>query len=135
MAMTPTLAQIGGKPVFQHPRPTEIPPSHNAQDERRRGAPSAACCMRALRTDLVIDRLVILRPVPLDFTVHRAVLGCPLGPSAIMAAEIRPKGVNSDTEHRSVRRWPSSHAAVLRSRERAPRFQPRSRLRRLIVTL
>ena len=45
-----------------------------------------------------------------------------------------PEGANSDAGHRSVRRSPSSHAAVLPSRDRAPRFQSRPRLRRLVVT-
>ena len=45
-----------------------------------------------------------------------------------------PEGVRSDADHRTVRRWPSSHAAILPSRERAHRFQSTPRLRRFIVT-
>ncbi len=61
------------------------------------GAPSAGCCVPSER-NLAIDRLVILRPVPLDFTVHRAVLGCPLGSSAIMAAERNPLKKHTPTQ-------------------------------------
>ena len=45
-----------------------------------------------------------------------------------------PEGVHSDADHRSVRCSPSSHAANLPSRDRAPRFQSTPRLRRFIVT-
>ena len=45
-----------------------------------------------------------------------------------------PERVHSGACHRSVRRWPSSHAAVRRPASGPPRFQSRPRLRRLIVT-
>ena len=135
MIMTPTLARISSNAVFQHPRPTEIPPSHNAQDERRRGPPSAGCWMRALRTE----------------SRHRSPRGPATGTVGFRGSQcgswlpIRaecdeggreepPERVHSKADHRSVRRSPSSHAAVLPSRERARRFQSRPTLRRFIVT-
>ena len=135
MIMTPTLARISSNAVFQHPRPTEIPPSHNAQDQRRPGTPSAGCCMRALRTEA--RHRSPRDPATGTVGFH----GSPCGSWFPIRAECdnggreaSPEGVHSDADHRSVRRSPSSHAANLPSRDRAPRFQSRPRLRRLIVT-